>query len=137
MVVDVFLSGPPLNPQILSTHLCFASFGQFPLCDASLNLCSVLGCGGQFGLCHPITVQGTGSLGCPFFCLGSLWVVLQARRAPPANPGPGNQAESAAQRLQVSQDRMRPLGALSDTELLAGTGGRWQGEKPSRNPLSP
>lgn len=83
-------------------------------------------------------MQGTGSLGCPFFlCLGSLWVMLPARRAPPPNPGPGSQAESAAQRLQESQDRIKQLGASSGTELLAGTRGRRQGEKPSRNPLSP
>lgn len=52
-------------------------------------------------------------------------------------PGSQSQAASAAQRLQVSQDRIKQLGASSGTELLAATGGRWQGEKLSRNPLSP
>lgn len=68
MVVVVFLSGPPPNSQISSTHFMFCQLWPRPfVCDASLYLYNVLGCGGQFGLCHPITVQGTGSLGCPFF----------------------------------------------------------------------
>lgn len=72
MVVAAFLSGLPLTPQISSICLCFASFGlvSWPrpfVGAASLYLYSVLGCGGQFGLCHPLTVQGTGSLGVPLF----------------------------------------------------------------------
>lgn len=74
MVVAVFLAGPSLNPQISSIHLCFASFGLVfghkPLWVMPACICTVSWAGGQSGLCHPITVQGTGSLGSPFFCGG-------------------------------------------------------------------
>lgn len=71
MVVAAFLSGLPLTPRsppyVYALPALALFLGQDPLWVLPACTCTVSWAVGDSGLCHPLTVQGTGSLGVPLF----------------------------------------------------------------------
>lgn len=88
MVVAAFLSGLPLTPRsppyVYALPALALFLGQDPLWVLPACTCTVSwAVGDSLGSATPSLCRAQAVWECPFFCLSSLWVVLQARRAPP------------------------------------------------------